>query len=103
LVLKAITSPWEPAGRLPFYLQDAYEFASIELIGASYVLLMPRDAGRSASELRKRMDTLVELTGVEGIFVAPAMNSSVRKRLIDQHVPFIVPGNQLYLPDMKSR
>lgn len=100
LGLKANISPWAQAGRLPFYLQDAYEFASIELLGAAYVLLMPRDARLSASELRKRMDTLAELTGAEGIFVAAAMSSSERKRLIDQHVPFIVPGNQLYLPDI---
>lgn len=67
---------------------------------SNYLLLMPCDAWRSASELRKRMDTIAELTGTESLFVIAAMNPSEHKRLIDQHVSFIVPGNQLYLPNI---
>lgn len=100
LGLKVSIAPWPEASGLPFYLQDAYEFAAMAVLGHSYVLLMPRDAEQGASELRKRLDKLTELTGVTGVFVAEAMSSYQRKRLITQHVPFIVPGNQLYLPDL---
>ncbi|HSX87816.1 MAG TPA: helix-turn-helix domain-containing protein [Pseudomonas sp.] len=100
LGLHVSIAPWPEASELPFYLQDTYEFAAIELLGQRYVLLRARDAEQGASELRKRLDKLVELSGVTGIFVAQEMNSYQRKRLITQHVPFIVPGNQLYLPDL---
>lgn len=93
LGLKASIAPWPEASGLPFYLQDAYEFAAMEVLGHIYVLLVARDTEQGASELRKRLDKLAELTGVTGVFVAQAMNSYERKRLITQHVPFIVPGN----------
>ncbi|MBV2135100.1 hypothetical protein KRX52_20205 [Pseudomonas sp. MAP12] len=100
LGLQVLISPWKEGAKLPFYLQDAYEFAAVELLGASYVLLLARDGGSTASELRKRMETLDRLTGAVGVYVISALNSHERKRLIEQHVPFIVPGNQLYLPDL---
>lgn len=100
LGLKVGITAWPEASSLPFYLQDAYEFAAMEVLGHSYVLLMARDAEPGAGELRKRLDKLAELSGATGVFVAQAMNSYQRKRLITQHVPFIVPGNQLYLPDL---
>lgn len=34
------------------------------------------------------------------IYVTDALASYERKRLIEQKVPFIVPGNQLYLPEL---
>lgn len=100
LGLKVSIAPWPGASGLPFYLQDAYEFAAMEVLGRSYVLLMARDAEPGTGELRKRLDKLAELSGATGVFVAQAMSSYQRKRLITQHVPFIVPGNQLYLPDL---
>ncbi len=100
LGLKVGITAWPEASSLPFYLQDAYEFAAMEVLDHSYVLLMARDAEPGAGELRKRLDKLAELSGATGVFVAQAMNSYQRKRLITQHVPFIVPGNQLYLPDL---
>lgn len=100
LGLQVSIAPWPEASALPFYLQDAYEFAALELLGHRYVLLWTRDAEPGASELRKRLDKLAELTGVTGVVVAHEMSSYQRKRLITQHVPFIVPGNQLYLPDL---
>lgn len=100
LGLKVGITSWPEASSLPFYLQDAYEFAAMEVLDHSYVLLMARDAEPGAGELRKRLDKLAELSGATGVFVAQAMSSYQRKRLITQHVPFIVPGNQLYLPDL---
>jgi DNA-binding MarR family transcriptional regulator len=38
--------------------------------------------------------------GLPVIFVTQALASYERRRLIEQKVPFLVPGNQLYLPDL---
>lgn len=100
LGLEVVIRPWKGAEKLPFYLQDAYQFSSLELLKHPYVLMQARDVGGTASELRKRMEALGRLTGVVGIYATSALSSHERKRLIEQHVPFIVPGNQLYLPDL---
>lgn len=95
-----IINPWDGEKSLPYYLQDAFEFASIELLGGRYVLIIDRDHGDGASKIRKHIDTLLTATGAVGIYVAPVTTSYERKRLVEQRVPFIVPGNQLYLPDL---
>lgn len=100
LGLKMAIQQWKDAEKLPFYLQDAYEFSSLEILEHPYVLMQARDEIGTASELRKRMETLGRLTGAVGIYAISALSSHERKRLIEQHVPFIVPGNQLYLPDL---
>ena len=100
LGLTAIVKPWAGDAALPYFLHDAYEFASIELIGAPYVLMLERDKATSASKVRKHLDTLAQASGAVGIYVAAALSSYERKRLVGQRVPFIVPGNQLYLPDL---
>lgn len=100
LGLSSKVKPWVEAANLPYFLQDAFEFAAIELLGMTRVLMSSRDQEFGASKIRKHLDTLLASTGICGIYVAAAMTSSERKRLIGQQVPFIVPGNQLYLPDL---
>lgn len=100
LGLSAVVKPWAGGTALPYFLHDAYEFASIELLGAKYVLMLPHNQDSSAAKVRKDWDTLEKLSGAVGIYVAPVMSSYERQRLVGQHVPFIVPGNQLYLPDL---
>jgi hypothetical protein len=100
LGLPTTVKPWAGGSALPYFLHDAYEFASIELLGAKYVLMQPHKQDSSAAKVRKDWDTLVKLSGAVGIYVAQVMSSYERQRLVGQHVPFIVPGNQLYLPDL---
>jgi len=70
LGLTAIVKPWAGGAALPYFLHDAYEFASIELIGAPYVLMLERDKATSASKVRKHLDTLAQVSGAVGIYVA---------------------------------
>ncbi len=100
LGLTAAIRPWPGAAALPYFLNDAYTFAGIELLGLRYVLMLARDHAASAAKVRKDFDALAKAGGVVGIYVAQALSSYERKRLVGQRVPFIVPGNQLYLPDL---
>jgi DNA-binding MarR family transcriptional regulator len=54
----------------------------------------------SPAVLAKHLSWLAEKTGLRGIFGAVSLESFARKRLIEHKIPFIVPGNQLYLPDL---
>jgi len=46
------------------------------------------------------MDKLRQLAGMPVVYVTRTLASYERKRLIEQKVPFLVPGNQLYLPEL---
>jgi hypothetical protein len=86
----------------PFYLTQDYTFYDAEVLGHRYILQLagsPKDV--TPSNLKKQWDTLRDLSGnVYPIYVTASMTAFNRKRLIQQKIPFVVPGNQMYLPDL---
>lgn len=93
--------PWARADELPYFLRDAFQFSELELLGQTVVLAIGRaDAKQSLSEVRSWLDKVKALAGQPAVYVTDALASYDRRRLIEQKVPFIVPGNQLYLPDL---
>lgn len=92
---------WARVNELPYFLRDAFQFREIELLGQPVVLAIGRaDAKQSLSDVRIWLDKVKALAGQPAIYVTHALASYDRRRLIEQKVPFIVPGNQLYLPDL---
>lgn len=93
--------PWARASELPYFLRDAFQFSALELLGQPVVLAIARaDAKQSLSEVRTWLDKVKAVAGQPAVYVTDALASYDRRRLIAQKVPFIVPGNQLYLPDL---
>ena len=93
--------PWARVNELPYFLRDAFQFCELELLGQPVVLAIGRaDAKQSLSEVRTWLDKVKALAGQPAVYVTDALASYERRRLIEQKVPFIVPGNQLYLPDL---
>ena len=92
---------WTRADELSYYLRDAFQFREIELLGQPIVLAIAGVGTRQPlSEVRTRLAKVSALAGRPTIYVTGALASYERRRLIEQKVPFIVPGNQLYLPDL---
>lgn len=93
--------PWARADELPYFLRDAFQFSELELLGQPIVLAIGRaEHQQSLSEVRTWLDKVRALAGQPAVYVTNVLASYERRRLIGQKVPFIVPGNQLYLPDL---
>ena len=93
--------PWAGAGKLPYFLQDAFEIRELKMLDRPILLAIDRQANKPAlANVRGQLDKLRALAGHPVVYVTGALASYERKRLIEQKVPFIVPGNQLYLPDL---
>ncbi|WP_229722601.1 helix-turn-helix domain-containing protein [Xylophilus rhododendri] len=93
--------PWARADELPYFLRDAFEFCELQLLGQTVVLAVGRGGGKqSLSEVRTGLDKVKALAGQPAVYVTQALASYDRRRLIEQKVSFLVPGNQLYLPDL---
>lgn len=91
-------SPWRDQ-RLPHFLKETYRFSEIELLGKRCLLMLDSAADEQApAALRKHMGLLQPRWDGEIIYVRPRLTAYNRKRLVEQKVPFIVPGNQMYLP-----
>ena len=93
--------PWSGAAKLPYYLQDEFELHELKAADRTILLAVNRRKKRlTPSVLREWLDKLEAAASRPVIYVTGALASYERKRLIEQKVPFIVPGNQLYLPDL---
>lgn len=91
--------PWNGAGHLSPVLRERYQFAKAELLGMPVLLMIDTGAEEQAPlAVRKHMEMLKTKQEAELVYVRGQVTTYNRKRLIEQKVPFIVPGNQMYLP-----
>ncbi len=92
---------WPGAGKLPYFLQDAFDVRELKLLDRPILLAIDKQPGKAGlANVRNQVDKLRQLAGIPVVYVTGALASYERKRLIEQKVPFMVPGNQLYLPDL---
>ncbi len=92
---------WQGVGKLPYFLQDAFEVRELDLLDRQILLAIDkRPEKQGLANVRGQLDKLRQLAGIPVVYVTGTLASYERKRLIDQKVPFLVPGNQLYLPDL---
>lgn len=90
---------WLKAELLPFFLQDRYTFYPADLFGQPCLLMVAHSTGKETpAVVRKHWQTVSKHFAGNVIYLVDAVDAYSRKRLIEQGVPFLVPGNQLYLP-----
>ncbi len=93
--------PWNNAKALPFLLLDRYEFFDVSLLKTHCLLMTPKgDEEVTSTVIRKHLEMAKEKWTKDVIYVSKSLSPINRKRLIEHKVPFVVPGNQLYLPNM---
>jgi len=92
---------WAREKKVPYYLQDAFDFRELTLLDRRVLLAIDRrPKSPPPANIREQLNTLQKIADMPIAYVTRALASFERKRLIQQKVPFIVPGNQLYLPSM---
>lgn len=101
LGIRPTARPWPGTARLPYHLQDDFELHELKAADRAILLALNRRKNAPAlSVLRARLEKLKAATDLPVAYVTGALASYERKRLIEHKIPFIVPGNQLYLPDL---
>jgi len=99
LDITATTKKWEGVDSLPFFLRDSYIFYEVSLLNTPCLLMVARDNNeQTPAIIRKQMLQVQAKWGGELIYLCSSVSAYNRKRLIEQKVPFVVPGNQMYLP-----
>jgi DNA-binding MarR family transcriptional regulator len=90
----------EPASKLPLFLRERYAIFSMRLFGRKALLAVESEPleSRSPGEYRKDAETLRQNLGESVILVVSTLPSHARNRMVQMHVPFIVPGSQAFLP-----
>ncbi len=92
-------APWPGERHVPFFLQDRYRLFEIQLLGQPYLLMVDKDEREQPpATIGKHIDQVQAKGDKPAIYVRERITAYNRKRLIEQKVPFVVPGNQMYLP-----
>lgn len=86
---------------LPYLLHDAFDFFSAQIGGAPVILARPKatNAG-SIAEITRKIGSVADKLNAVVVFCPDALASYERRNLIQSKTPFIVPGNQMYLPNL---
>jgi hypothetical protein len=91
----------EKAAVLPLFLRERYRVFSTHLVGRRYLLALeiaPGEVG-SPGDYSKQVETMRRALGEPVVLVLRTVPSYARNRMVQMGVPFIIPGNQMYLPN----
>ncbi len=95
------TSPWRGNTKLPGFLTSKYRFAVMNLQGKQLLLMLDQAPKQEPpSVIRKHMQQVQMKWSDAVVYARDQVTSYNRKRLIKQRVSFIVPGNQMFLPEL---
>lgn len=84
---------------LPFYITNGYTIYHIKLFRYNFLLVnVKRDF--TTYQLKKHLETIRKAFDTNTIAVIPQLEAYNRARLIEKKIPFIIPGKQMYLPDL---
>jgi hypothetical protein len=88
--------------RLPLFLREKYEFAEADLFGRRLLLALEKQATpeATASHHARELHGLRHALSGEVVLVLKPVPAHVRNSLVQQLVPFIIPGTQMFLPMM---
>jgi len=101
LGIEVMPTSWSCVDQLPFLLRDTYTFHEVQLLDVSCLLMQDHgDVGQSPASIRKHLDLVGASWSGELVYVRERVTAYNRKRLIEHKVPFVIPGNQMYLPPL---
>ena len=101
LEIELIQVPKSDLGMLPMFLGEMYDHFKIWLFNTEIQLIAYKNEDDfSIHQLDKHIGIMRDRLQKKVVFYADHISALNRKRLIEKGINFIVPGNQLFLPDM---
>lgn len=90
----------ERVRHLPSFLEKIYKLYEGLIAGRQCVFLISSHNEATPSEIAKHVELVRSDADAIVVFVTQALSAHNRSRLLKHGVPFIVPGNQLYIPEL---
>ena len=101
LSVKVSIQPWKERNSMPLFLVDNYDFFETFILNSPCLLMLSKDEKElTPNIIQKHLDQVAKKWNAPCIYVSNAITSYNRSRLIQQRVPFIIPNNQIYIPDI---
>lgn len=88
-------------GNLPFFLTNSYEFFKFSIFEQPCLLMVSKESAEITPGLiSKHYKQIQKICDYSIIYAQSILSSYNRKRLVEHNIPFIIPGNQMYLPHL---
>lgn len=101
LGIQAILSNYKKTGAIPFFLHDHYDFYKLNLLENEFIVLAEKSGeDLTPAQIFKHIQLVSDKLQLQAIFLAESISPFNRQRLIGYKAPFIIPDNQMYLPDL---
>lgn len=92
---------WKSEASLPLFISKRYRFYRISVARQDCLVMWAADESiLGPADIVKHVARVSETFAGVIVYAAGTMNATLRSRLIAQGVAFIVPGNQLYIPQL---
>jgi DNA-binding transcriptional regulator YhcF (GntR family) len=92
--------PWKDQKKLPFFLVDAYTIFESSLLGNPCLIMISKnDVELTPHTIQKHWKQVAKKWSDPCIYISHTISSYTRNRLIQHRIPFIIPNNQIYIPD----
>lgn len=85
---------------LPFFLTNSYGLYSTRIFNRKIVLMFAETKDTTVDRIRNHVEQVRLAYNKVVVVVIENIESYTRKRLIEKRVSFIVPGKQMFLPDL---
>ena len=93
--------PTSEQSALPLFLKHIYAFNKGKLFSREIIFLEKMSGEHmTVDQLRKHSEMVEKVFNRPVVFVLPFLESYNRKRLIQKQVAFIIPGKQLFIPQL---
>jgi len=87
--------------KLPLYIHEMYKLYQTDLFNTEFILAeLKCDDEMSIQQIGKQSQQIKTLLHQNVVVVLNTIQAYSRKRLIEKGISFIVPGRQMYMPDL---
>jgi hypothetical protein len=94
-----VNTKWTGTDGVPFLNQGSFHFYDAEVLDCSFLLAVVHGSAQvQISDVEGIIEKVQTSARKPAVFVKATLESYERKLLIEQKIPFLIPGNQLYLP-----
>ena len=88
---------------LPLYLTGRYQMTTATIGETPVIFVTPKTDLEQTQTLKKHLSRIETNAGAHAVLILKSISYYRRKTLIEEHVPFVIPGKQLYLPFLGAR
>lgn len=89
----------------PLYMKNEYLLQRVKILDKMFVLVMIKsEEEQTIEKLISRKKKLTELfkEDISIVFIFNALSDYMRKRLVEEHVAFVIPGKQIFILEIGS-